>query len=117
MAGICKGRDEKDISFSFPVTPILLKSLFYKTGMCLFNVGKSIMEQKQITTPHAPAAIGPYSQAIRYGQFIYTSGQIPLDPVTGKLLKAFPANDYYPAYGLNQDDLGKLDQRCEGAHL
>ena len=44
------------------------------------------MEQKQITTPHAPAAIGPYSQAIRYGQFIYTSGQIPLDPGTGEIV-------------------------------
>jgi 2-iminobutanoate/2-iminopropanoate deaminase len=81
-----EGKDEKNVSLSFPVTPILLKSLFYKTGMCLFNVGKSIMEQKQITTPHAPAAIGPYSQAIRYGQFIYTSGQIPLDPGTGEIV-------------------------------
>lgn len=44
------------------------------------------MEKKQITTPHAPAAIGSYSQAIRYGQFIYTSGQIPLDPSTGELV-------------------------------
>ena len=44
------------------------------------------MEQKQITTPHAPAAIGPYSQAIRYGQFIYLSGQIPLDPATGEIV-------------------------------
>jgi hypothetical protein len=33
--------------------------------------------------------------------------------VTGKLLKAFPAADYYPAYGLSQDDLRKLDQLCE----
>jgi 2-iminobutanoate/2-iminopropanoate deaminase len=44
------------------------------------------MEKKQITTPHAPAAIGPYSQAIRYGQLIYTSGQVALDPATGKLV-------------------------------
>ena len=40
----------------------------------------------QITTPEAPAAIGPYSQAIRCGQFVYTSGQIALDPVTGELV-------------------------------
>ena len=39
-----------------------------------------------ITTANAPAAIGPYSQAIRCGQFIYTSGQIPLDPATGELV-------------------------------
>jgi 2-iminobutanoate/2-iminopropanoate deaminase len=40
----------------------------------------------QIATSEAPAAIGPYSQAIRCGQFVYTSGQIPLDPVTGELV-------------------------------
>lgn len=44
------------------------------------------MEQTQISTPHAPAAIGPYSQAIRYGQFVYTAGQIPLDPASGLLI-------------------------------
>jgi 2-iminobutanoate/2-iminopropanoate deaminase len=44
------------------------------------------MERTQIQTPHAPAAIGPYSQAIRCGQFIYTSGQIPLDPASGELV-------------------------------
>jgi 2-iminobutanoate/2-iminopropanoate deaminase len=41
---------------------------------------------KQIITSEAPAAIGPYSQAIRCGQFVYTSGQIPLDPITGELV-------------------------------
>ncbi|AFZ66916.1 RidA family protein [Deinococcus peraridilitoris] len=35
---------------------------------------------QSISTPHAPAAIGPYSQAIRHGQLVYTSGQIPLRP-------------------------------------
>jgi 2-iminobutanoate/2-iminopropanoate deaminase len=44
------------------------------------------MERTQIHTPHAPAAIGPYSQAIRSGQFIFTSGQIPLDPESGTLV-------------------------------
>ena len=42
--------------------------------------------KKIINTPKAPAPIGPYSQAIRYGQFIYTSGQIPLDPQSGELV-------------------------------
>jgi len=36
-----------------------------------------------ISTPKAPAAIGPYSQAIRVGNLVYTSGQIPIDPATG----------------------------------
>jgi 2-iminobutanoate/2-iminopropanoate deaminase len=44
------------------------------------------MERIQIQTTQAPAAIGPYSQAIRSGQLIYTSGQIPLDPVTGEMV-------------------------------
>ena len=36
-------------------------------------------------TPDAPAAIGPYSQAIRFQNFLFTSGQIPLDPATGEV--------------------------------
>lgn len=44
------------------------------------------MERTQIQTTQAPAAIGPYSQAIRCGQFIYTSGQIPLDAVSGEMV-------------------------------
>lgn len=39
-----------------------------------------------ISTLHAPAAIGPYSQAIQIGDFIYTSGQVALDPVTGQIV-------------------------------
>ena len=39
-----------------------------------------------ISTPHAPAAIGPYSQAIRAADFLYTSGQIALDPATGQVV-------------------------------
>jgi 2-iminobutanoate/2-iminopropanoate deaminase len=38
-------------------------------------------------TNNAPAAIGPYSQAIVSGGFIYTSGQIPIDPATGALVE------------------------------
>ncbi len=44
------------------------------------------MKQKKINTPDAPAAIGPYNQAIRYGQFIFTSGQVALDPTSGELV-------------------------------
>ena len=42
---------------------------------------------KIIGTNNAPAAIGPYSQAIVSGGFIYTSGQIPIDPATGTLVE------------------------------
>lgn len=40
-----------------------------------------------ISTKKAPAAIGPYSQAIRVGNIFYTSGQIPLDPATGAFVE------------------------------
>ncbi len=40
-----------------------------------------------ISTSNAPAAIGPYSQAIRIGNFLFISGQIPLDPGSGELIK------------------------------
>ncbi len=38
-----------------------------------------------ISTTSAPAAIGPYSQAIAYGDILFTSGQIPVDPATGEV--------------------------------
>jgi 2-iminobutanoate/2-iminopropanoate deaminase len=41
---------------------------------------------EEIKTKDAPKAIGPYSQAIRAGDFVFTSGQIAMDPGTGKLL-------------------------------
>lgn len=44
------------------------------------------MNKRIIQTELAPAAIGPYSQAIRIGDFLYTSGQIALDPKSGKFL-------------------------------
>ena len=40
---------------------------------------------KQISTSNAPAAIGPYSQAIEVNGFVYTSGQLPIDPATGEI--------------------------------
>jgi reactive intermediate/imine deaminase len=44
-------------------------------------------EREIISTAAAPAAIGPYSQAVRVGATVYLSGQIPLDPATGKLVE------------------------------
>ena len=41
--------------------------------------------KKALATPNAPAAIGPYSQAIEIDSLIFTSGQIPLDPKTGTM--------------------------------
>lgn len=42
---------------------------------------------KKIHTDKAPAAVGPYSQAIAVNGMLYTSGQIPLDPATGEMVK------------------------------
>ena len=47
------------------------------------------MQKEVISTSNAPAAVGPYSQAIKVGDVLYTSGQIALDPATG----AMAAND------------------------
>ena len=44
------------------------------------------MKKEIIVTKKAPAAIGPYSQAVKVGEFIFVSGQLPIDPSTGKLV-------------------------------
>ncbi len=45
------------------------------------------MPRQPIHSDHAPAAIGPYSQAVRVGNTVYFSGQIPRDPATGELVE------------------------------
>jgi reactive intermediate/imine deaminase len=45
------------------------------------------MTREIIRTPHAPQAIGTYSQAVRAGSMVYVSGQIALDPATGELVR------------------------------
>ena len=42
--------------------------------------------KKIINTTHAPAPIGPYSQAVKSGHLLFTSGQIPIDPETGEMV-------------------------------
>ncbi|NOR83705.1 MAG: reactive intermediate/imine deaminase [Ardenticatenales bacterium] len=44
-------------------------------------------ERTVISTDQAPSAVGPYSQAIIAGEFVFTAGQIPMDPATGRLLE------------------------------
>lgn len=43
--------------------------------------------QKQLSTTDAPEAIGPYSQAVQFGDLIFTSGQIPIDPITKSIVE------------------------------
>jgi 2-iminobutanoate/2-iminopropanoate deaminase len=45
------------------------------------------MQKQIVRTASAPKAIGPYEQAVKVGDFIYASGQIPLDPATGNLVE------------------------------
>ena len=42
--------------------------------------------KQAVSSPHAPKAIGPYSQAVRAGQLLFVSGQVPLDPATGQIV-------------------------------
>ena len=49
------------------------------------------MSKTIISTPHAPAALGPYSQGVKVGHMIYTAGQLGLDPATGKLVDGLEA--------------------------
>ncbi len=44
------------------------------------------MEKKRIHTNDAPAAVGPYSQAIRVGDYVFTAGQVALNPTSGELV-------------------------------
>ncbi|MCM0648206.1 RidA family protein [Clostridium swellfunianum] len=44
------------------------------------------MDKIVVSTNNAPGAIGPYSQAIKAGHFVYTSGQLPVNPATGELV-------------------------------
>jgi len=50
-----------------------------------------VQQRNVIQTQHAPAAIGPYSQAIRAGNFLFASGQLGLDPQSGKLQEGVEA--------------------------
>lgn len=49
------------------------------------------MSKQIISTPHAPAAIGTYSQAVRVGNTVYLSGQIGLDPASMQMVEGFEA--------------------------
>ena len=54
--------------------------------MAVNCIWMSFSPKTAISTSKAPAAIGPYSQAVRVGDFLYTSGQVALDPATGQIV-------------------------------
>jgi 2-iminobutanoate/2-iminopropanoate deaminase len=51
------------------------------------NFSEDHLSKQAISTPRAPAALGPYSQAIRSGHLLFVSGQIPLDPAPGQVVE------------------------------
>ena len=53
---------------------------------CLFGVWRENLSKLVIQTSNAPQAIGTYSQGIKSGNFVFTSGQIPINPKTGELI-------------------------------
>lgn len=57
------------------------------TGFVLFSCASPPQEREVISTEAAPAAIGPYSQAVRVGNTVYLSGQVAIDPATGEMLQ------------------------------
>ena len=74
------------------------------------------MNKKIIATDKAPAAIGPYSQAIEAGGFVFASGQIPVDPATGNIPEGIEAQakqaltnvkNLMEASGLSMDNIVK----------
>ena len=56
----------------------------YISYLCGHKLKLSVTMKNVISTSKAPAAIGPYSQAIQVGNLVYTSGQLPIDPATGQ---------------------------------
>jgi len=75
------------------------------------------MSKQPITSKHAPAALGPYSQGVRAGHTVYLSGQIGLDPATGSLVDGVEAQTHQvlknmravaQAAGGELDDIVKL---------
>jgi 2-iminobutanoate/2-iminopropanoate deaminase len=73
----------KNVDYCFRCIEIGKFFLYLQTKNYLAN------NMKTIVTPNAPAAIGPYSQAIEANGFVYCSGQLPIDPATG----TFPSDD------------------------
>src|SRR5437764_6822703 len=58
-----------------------------RNGLAIEKFAVTIGRMKKIiSTTEAPAAIGPYSQAVRSGSFLFCSGQIPLDPKSGEIV-------------------------------
>lgn len=65
---------------------IFLASTLFLLTFALASCGSTAPSKQIVSTPDAPAAIGPYSQAVIYDGLVYTSGQIAIDPLTNQLI-------------------------------
>jgi 2-iminobutanoate/2-iminopropanoate deaminase len=70
---------------------LLLAALCDRCAFLVALIEGSSVSRQVISTQHAPAAIGPYSQAVRVGNFVFASGQLGLNPQTGKLQEGVEA--------------------------
>lgn len=84
--GLCSSAFAQDMSvLTRAGKPTCARQIF---GRCFFTedaTNNIIMEKSIISTENAPAAIGPYSQAVKIGNMLFTSGQIGIDPKSGEL--------------------------------
>jgi len=57
------------------------------SNLLLYKIGKKMTSKTIISTEHAPSAIGPYCQATKFGELVFTSGQIPLEPKSMEIVE------------------------------
>ena len=74
--------DRSSVTFRIGLVPVLI-ALLAAIG---YASSGAVTEKKLINSKNAPKAIGPYSQAIAANGFIFVSGQVPIDPATGKIV-------------------------------
>jgi 2-iminobutanoate/2-iminopropanoate deaminase len=72
----------EEVEMNRPVTLLITLALFTFLGFAQKKVNREV-----VSTKDAPQPIGPYSQAIKAGGFVFASGQLALDPATGKLIE------------------------------
>ncbi len=70
-----------------PFTGVVLALALASAGAALAQTTTKSGFKQVISTPNAPAAIGPYSQAVRAGNMVFLAGQIPIDPKNQQLMK------------------------------
>ena len=71
---------------------------------------------KTVATNHAPAALGPYAQAQISGGFVFTSGQIGIDPATGGIASGLPQSERRAAGGWQRHVQGRQDDGVHQEH-